>query len=71
MAFIISLPAWLHLLCGIYAIQQRLASKIEVLRKDSAVVRRAAPGRRRASPSVSAAPGGDGFIDQSGSDQQR
>ena len=68
MAFIISLPARLHLLCGIDAIQQRLASKIEVLRKDSAVARRGAPGAllRR-----SAAPGGDGFIDQSGSDQQR
>ena len=53
MAFIISLPARLDLLCGIDMIQQRLASTIEALRKDSA------PGtlRRR-----SWAPGGGGFI---------
>ena len=36
MAFIISLPARLDLLCGIDMIQQRLVSKIEALRKDSA-----------------------------------
>ena len=43
------------------AVQQRLASKIEMLRNDSAAARRAAPGtllRRSA-----AAPGGNGLID--------
>ena len=39
MAFIISLPALLDLLCGIDAIKQQLASKIEVLRTDSAAAR--------------------------------
>ena len=53
---------------GIDAVQQRLASIVEVLREDSAVARHAAPGPllRR-----SWAPGGDGLIDQSGSGQQR
>ena len=54
------------------AVQQRLASKIEVLRKDSAVARHAAPGPRHAA--AEAAPGGDGyngFTGQSGSGQQR
>ena len=45
----------------IYVVQQRLASKIEMLRNDSAAARRDAPGtllRRSA-----AAPGGNGLID--------